>query len=285
MSSSSSYVFDRGEAIEIGTHGEHDFVFDENTPVNDEGQTTLVFEEGTSLGSGKIVWYAGRDATGVNGSTANGLFELDPSDFSVIRSNTSLGYTIQGAGGDATVIWTVSPGSADNISNSSIYREHTPTDLSLVRSKEFTVTDETLGPTESGGNDTNFYIKTEGFTSDGLPPQEQRQLRERDVNDFSLIRSVDDPENGGGLGGDNARVWEGSRTDGFVRERSPDDFSVVNAVDKGIAWLCFGGGGSVYAGQDDPDTLYELDPTDFSTIKSSGKPSSPYQVPIGVGGE
>lgn len=46
----SGFVFEEGEAIDVGSHGDHDFVFHEGEPVPDTGISTLVFEEGTGIG-------------------------------------------------------------------------------------------------------------------------------------------------------------------------------------------------------------------------------------------
>lgn len=44
------YIFDEGEAVEIGEQGEHDALYADGDPVPDTGRSTLVFEEGTGLG-------------------------------------------------------------------------------------------------------------------------------------------------------------------------------------------------------------------------------------------
>lgn len=46
----SGFVFEEGEAVQVGAAGEHDLVFHEGTPVPDTGVSTLVFEQGTGLG-------------------------------------------------------------------------------------------------------------------------------------------------------------------------------------------------------------------------------------------
>jgi len=46
----SSFTFEEGEAVDIGAHGEHEFVYEEGTEVGDFGVSGLVFEEGTGLG-------------------------------------------------------------------------------------------------------------------------------------------------------------------------------------------------------------------------------------------
>lgn len=46
------YIFEQGESIDIGSHGEHDYVYASGDPVNDGGDSGVVFESGTGLGSG-----------------------------------------------------------------------------------------------------------------------------------------------------------------------------------------------------------------------------------------
>ena len=47
----STFVFDRGEAIEVGNHGDSDFLYHKGTPVENSGDSTLVYEAGTGLGA------------------------------------------------------------------------------------------------------------------------------------------------------------------------------------------------------------------------------------------
>lgn len=51
----STFTFEEGEPIVVGSAGEHDYVFEEGTPVTDSGVSTLVFESGTGLGGQFIV--------------------------------------------------------------------------------------------------------------------------------------------------------------------------------------------------------------------------------------
>lgn len=45
------YIFEQGEGIDIGSHGDHDYVYASGDPVNDGGDSEVVFESGTGLGS------------------------------------------------------------------------------------------------------------------------------------------------------------------------------------------------------------------------------------------
>jgi len=51
------FVFEEGEGIQTGAHGEHDFVFADGDAVTDRGKSSSVFEAGTGIGgkSGLIV--------------------------------------------------------------------------------------------------------------------------------------------------------------------------------------------------------------------------------------
>ncbi len=46
----STLTFQEGEPIEVGSHGQHDYVFEEGVEVVDAGESTLVFESGTGIG-------------------------------------------------------------------------------------------------------------------------------------------------------------------------------------------------------------------------------------------
>jgi len=46
----SSFIYEQGDAIEVGSHGDHNFVFADGDQVADGGGSTLTFEAGTGLG-------------------------------------------------------------------------------------------------------------------------------------------------------------------------------------------------------------------------------------------
>lgn len=50
----SGLAFEAGDPIEIGTHGETDYLFEEGNPVHNSGGSDTVFESGTGLGGGSI---------------------------------------------------------------------------------------------------------------------------------------------------------------------------------------------------------------------------------------
>lgn len=49
------YLFERGEEIATGSHGDHDYVYASGEPVPDTGPSTLVFESGVGIGGGIII--------------------------------------------------------------------------------------------------------------------------------------------------------------------------------------------------------------------------------------
>jgi hypothetical protein len=72
----SEFVFDQGEPINIGSPGDHDFVLESGTQVNDSGVSGLVFEAGTGLGGGDDIledFEDPFDASQYDGTT--GLFD------------------------------------------------------------------------------------------------------------------------------------------------------------------------------------------------------------------
>jgi len=48
------FVFDRGEAIDLGSHGDTSYVFAGGEPVPNTGESDLVFEDGVGLGGGVV---------------------------------------------------------------------------------------------------------------------------------------------------------------------------------------------------------------------------------------
>jgi len=46
----SNFVYEKGGAIDVGNHGDHDFVYHEGGPVPDTGESALVYEAGQGLG-------------------------------------------------------------------------------------------------------------------------------------------------------------------------------------------------------------------------------------------
>lgn len=51
----SDFVYEKGEAITVGAHGDHDFVYASGEPVADTGRSSFVHESGTGLGGASLV--------------------------------------------------------------------------------------------------------------------------------------------------------------------------------------------------------------------------------------
>ena len=47
----SDFVYEKGDPVSTGRHGEHDFLYIKGEPVPDEGVSDLVFEGGTGIGA------------------------------------------------------------------------------------------------------------------------------------------------------------------------------------------------------------------------------------------
>jgi len=144
----SGFVFEEGEAIDVGVHGDHDYVFADGNEVADGGDSTVVYEDGSPIGSlGGPIWAADRDK----------LYELDPNDMSVVRSK-DFAWNPHGAGGDDTVIW--SHGQQD-----STIRKIDPTDFTVLDSYTETSTSEPF--TEIGGYANRIIAAITGSSPGG----------------------------------------------------------------------------------------------------------------------
>lgn len=61
----SDYVFIDGVPIDVGEHGEHDYLFHSGEPVTDRGESSFVFESGTGVGGQNLVgWWKMDDGSG-----------------------------------------------------------------------------------------------------------------------------------------------------------------------------------------------------------------------------
>lgn len=52
------YIFESGESVRVGTHGDTDYVYASGDPVPNTGGSTLIYETGVGLGGGDIWSYA-----------------------------------------------------------------------------------------------------------------------------------------------------------------------------------------------------------------------------------
>lgn len=97
----SGYVFESGEAIDVGSPGDHDYVFSSGEPVTDSGVSTYVFESGTGLrgggGGGGTTWPYIYVFGGRAGETHTEVYDVD-NDTWETRANLNTSRT-QGEGG------------------------------------------------------------------------------------------------------------------------------------------------------------------------------------------
>lgn len=88
----SDYIFEEGDPITVGNHGEHDFLFSDGEPVLDGGDSGIVFEEGTGLGGANALFWRFEPDDGAGGglSTAADLFEEEIGAEVTVRDSYSV---------------------------------------------------------------------------------------------------------------------------------------------------------------------------------------------------
>jgi len=145
----STFVYDEGDPIEVGTHGEEDVLYHEGNPVPNTGNSALVYEQGTGIGGAIPVVWASDDTY---------VYELDyDNDFAILRQH-SPSFSPHGAGGDNAVIWV---GEGDIAKDPAIYLLDAD-DFSLLDSRTITGT-----ITEPSGYEAPYRNVTEcGGTRD-----------------------------------------------------------------------------------------------------------------------
>lgn len=86
----SDFVYDSGTPIDIGSHGEHDYVFHSGEPVVDTGESTLVYESGTGMGGGgTLIYRMGDDSNNFTDSTLLGNIIKDELDTNLVQVHES----------------------------------------------------------------------------------------------------------------------------------------------------------------------------------------------------
>lgn len=82
----SNFVYEEGEAIDTGRHGETDYVFHQGDPVPNEGVSSLVFESGTGLGAAWVE-LTGLGVTSNDGNAAvvNGKIYFAPGEDATVH--------------------------------------------------------------------------------------------------------------------------------------------------------------------------------------------------------
>jgi len=76
----SNFVFEEGKAIDVGTHGDHSYVFHEGDPVPDTGKSAIVFEDGVGIGSGDVIedWERASPLSDYGGDTTHASVVSSP---------------------------------------------------------------------------------------------------------------------------------------------------------------------------------------------------------------
>jgi hypothetical protein len=140
----SEFVFESGEAISVGIHGETDFLFHSGDPVPNTGKSKVVFESGVGLGQKQVLYVRPDDGS-------KKVYELNPEDGSVIRSG-NLSFQPHGIGGDTDTVWV----GEDENSNGKIYKLDAG-DFSVIDSRTFS-DDNIFGPTSLGGDSNRCFV-------------------------------------------------------------------------------------------------------------------------------
>jgi len=99
----SDYIFESGEAIDVGSHGETDYVFASGEPVANSGDSSFVFESGTGLGGLSGITVVFRDSNGeTTGSIGTYSAPYDPSTWYYDQNGKG---TLQEIGSDTWIIY------------------------------------------------------------------------------------------------------------------------------------------------------------------------------------
>lgn len=234
----SDYVYESGTAVDVGTHGEHSYVFASGEPFTDSGVSTYVFESGTGIrggtGDGVKTW------VGISQSPAV-VAELDAS-LSVVQQRTISGIDGDGVGGGGNIVW---------LNNRTEVYELAPSDLSTVRIEGYS---DSNSPTEGGGKENELFTASGGVT-------------ERSPTDAEIIRTASPSNSGNASGGDSTDVYVSDTSS--ASELSYSDFSVVDTWAEGSVGM----GGNVnflVQGREEQDSVVqERDPDDKSLLQEN----------------
>jgi len=173
-------------------------------------------------GDPSVIWHC--DAS------ADKVYELSVTDFSVIRSSASPYTWPFGIGGDPSVIWHCDTG------QDRVY-ELSTADFSVVRS----TSSPSTSPTGIGGDPSVIWHCDASAD----------KVYELSVTDFSVVRSASSPYTfPTGIGGDPSVIWHCDNDAKLIYELSVTDFSVVRSVsnpgsvpygiggDSSVIWHC-----------------------------------------------
>lgn len=237
----SDFVYESGEPIGVGTHGETDFLFHQGDPVPNTGDSEYVYEAGTGLGGAQPVVYACDDTK---------IYELDyDNNFSITRSHTP-SFSPHGAGGDSNTIWV---GDNDNSKEPTIYKLDAD-DFSVQDRR--TVTGSIDGydysnVTDCGGDSRSCFMTIVVRDENGDALNKRAVVRlDEDLNIFQKEELTDSRLDA--TGGTTTVFWSGERevaenpSKANLVERDADLFSIENETGF-IEWggSIVGAGGSV----------------------------------------
>jgi len=173
--------------VNVGSHGENDFVFASGEPVSDTGDSELVFESGVGLGGGQGWTITISDSNGKESGSLQ-VIERDQTVEEFYGYET--GSPVSSAGGEAGTEF-----AQDGYLTWMVYRNTGTGTLSLV-----VVYDEHGGSYEGSGS-SPFDV-----SYDGLASSTSIAVRDDDSDSYSL-----NPPSGY-----TAHTWGGNNTDGVV---------------------------------------------------------------------
>lgn len=168
-------------------------------------------------GKHDVIWWTASEEDG------SWVYELDPTDFSNIRSalvNAGVFQLPGGIGGDSNTIWFCE--SFDNT-----IQELSTVDFSI--SKE----EDGIGYPDGIGGDSNVIWYIDGVGDD---------VHELSMVDFSSIRSANIDNLCQDIGGDSKTIWMINGLAGDIQQLSTVDFSVIRATTEPVV-TAFGCGG------------------------------------------
>lgn len=261
----SNLVFEKGDAVDEGNPVQNNFVYSEGTLVSDGDVSELSFVEGRGLGIGAVVFYT-------DNST---IYELNYDDFSVKRSQ-SVGFSAHGIGGDANVVW-VGDDETDEV------RKLNYSDFSLIETGSLPVpSDERVS--DVGGSQDSLYVITD---KDGASPPGAGRIWVVDPDTYSIETEINLSDGGGteagGAGGTANVYWQANYeqdqdpSPSTLHERDTDTAASLRSSDVGITQV-IGAGGSdaqIYLASNSVGKIYEVDPSDFSVLRSASVPNLP----------
>jgi len=74
------FIFEEGDEVDVGYHGDHDYVYAEASPVIDKGKSSFVFESGTGIRGGDLIdSFEDGDINEYNGRTNDYSVQSDTS--------------------------------------------------------------------------------------------------------------------------------------------------------------------------------------------------------------